>query len=59
MDSRSIALLGAAVIVAGTIAAGTPRPRVAAAESFKTAWGDPDLQGIWSQKYQYRCNACL
>ena len=24
----------------------------AAAAPHKTAWGDPDLQGIWAQKYQ-------
>jgi len=52
MTRQSIALLGAAAIVAGAIASGMPRPRAAGAESFKTAWGDPDLRGIWSQRYQ-------
>jgi hypothetical protein len=25
---------------------------IAAAAPQNTAWGDPDLQGIWAQKYQ-------
>jgi hypothetical protein len=47
-----MALLGAAAIGAASIAWWTPGPRAAAAESPKTAWGDPDLRGIWSQRSQ-------
>src|SRR5262245_3571489 len=52
MDTRSIALLGAAAIVAGALVVATARPTATGAAPLKTAWGDPDLQGIWSQKYQ-------
>jgi len=52
MNKRSIALFGAAAIGVATVASWTPRPQAAGAESPKTAWGDPDLQGIWSQHYQ-------
>ena len=52
MDTRSIALLGAAAIVAGALVVATARPTATGAAPLKTAWGDPDLQGIWSQKFQ-------
>ena len=39
MLKRALAFLGAAAVLA-------------AAPQQKTAWGDPDLQGIWAQKYQ-------
>src|ERR1041384_7168914 len=39
MLKRVLALLGATALIA-------------AAPQQKTAWGDPDLQGIWGQKYQ-------
>ena len=52
MDRRSLALLGAATVVAAAIAFVRPATSAAAAEPRKTAWGDPDLQGIWAQKYQ-------
>src|ERR1041384_3366175 len=39
MLKRVLALLGATALIA-------------AAPQQKTAWGDPDLQGIWAQKYQ-------
>src|SRR4029453_18528427 len=52
MDTRSIALLGTAAIVAGALVAATARPTATGAAPLKTAWGDPDVQGIWAQKYQ-------
>ena len=53
IDRRSITLLGgAAALVAGVLMFGTARPTTAAATPLRTVWGDPDLQGIWSQKYQ-------
>src|SRR6476620_4778247 len=52
MDRRSIALLGTAALVAAAIVAGTAGSITAGGAPLKTAWGDPDLQGIWSQKYQ-------
>ena len=44
MDRRSLALLVAAVGAVSVAAAGDART---------TAWGDPDIQGIWApKKYQ-------
>ena len=52
MNRRSIALLGAAAIVAAAVVTSTAPSTAAEGPTSKTAWGDPDLQGIWSQKYQ-------
>ncbi|HKC56460.1 MAG TPA: hypothetical protein VKC35_10070, partial [Vicinamibacterales bacterium] len=52
MDRRSVALLGAAAGVAAAIVLGPPSSTTAAGDVRNTAWGDPDIQGIWAQKYQ-------
>ena len=52
MDRRSIAVLIAAVGVYVAIVLGRPSSTAAADQARKTAWGDPDVQGIWTQKYQ-------
>ena len=52
MNRRSIALLGIGALVAAAVVANTLHPMAAGGTPSKTAWGDPDLQGIWSQKYQ-------
>src|SRR6185436_18851486 len=52
MNRRSTALLGLGALVAVAIVASTLHPMAAGATALNTAWGDPDLQGIWSQKYQ-------
>jgi hypothetical protein len=52
MDRRSVALIVAAAGVSVVVVFGGPSAMTAAGDVRKTAWGDPDLQGIWSQKYQ-------
>ena len=52
MNRRSTALLGLGALVAAAIVASTLHPMAAGGTTLNTAWGDPDLQGIWSQKYQ-------
>ena len=52
MDRRSVALILAAAAVAAGIGLGHPSSMTAAGDARKTAWGDPDIQGLWSQKYQ-------
>ena len=44
MKQRSIALVG---VVAAIAAAAGPVPPAAAQEAPRTAWGAPDLQGVW------------
>jgi hypothetical protein len=52
MNTRSIALLGIGALAAAAIVASARHPMAAGGTTSNTAWGDPDLQGIWSQKYQ-------
>jgi hypothetical protein len=52
MNRRSLTCLGAAAVCAGVLAFGGLRATAAAGGAVKTAWGDPDLQGLWAQKYQ-------
>lgn len=52
MDRRSVAWLVAAAAVAAGIGFALPSSMAAAGDARTTAWGDPDIQGIWSQKYQ-------
>src|SRR5580704_10672601 len=40
----------APVRVAGQTAA--PKPAAATGAAIKTSWGEPDLQGIWTDEYQ-------
>jgi hypothetical protein len=45
----------AAVAIVALVLVGAGAPQVAAAAddtSLRTAWGDPDLQGIWNDQYQ-------
>jgi hypothetical protein len=52
MNKRSLAAIGAALLIAGLVAFVKPSSMTAAGSGAKTAWGDPDVQGIWAQKYQ-------
>jgi hypothetical protein len=52
MDKRSLAAVIASAVVAAVIVFGKTPSMAAAGTTLKTAWADPDLQGIWSQKYQ-------
>ena len=47
IDRRSIALLGIGALVAAAIVASTRHPMAAGGTTSNTAWGDPDLQGLW------------
>src|ERR1700726_2122171 len=40
----------APVLVAGQTA--TPKPAAASGAPIKTPWGEPDLQGIWTDEFQ-------
>src|SRR5207249_261185 len=54
MRQRLLQLTGAAMTIAGlsllmaTVAGQTPQT----GQALKTSWGDPDLQGLWSDEYQ-------
>jgi hypothetical protein len=52
MRKRSVEAIIASAVIAAAIMFGKPPSMSAAGAALKTAWGDPDLQGIWSQKYQ-------
>jgi hypothetical protein len=52
MGKRSVAAVIASALVSAIIGLGKAPSMSAAGVTLKTAWGDPDLQGIWSQKYQ-------
>ena len=44
----AIAALGPVAVIGQDRSAGSPPAVVADAEMFRTAWGDPDLQGVWT-----------
>src|SRR5262245_24871920 len=51
-NRRVFGLMGvAAVMVLGLLNATSVPLAGQAAAALKTAWGEPDLQGIWNQKY--------
>src|SRR5207302_724596 len=64
MKGRVLQLIGVCTVMAAVIlllklaAAGTPGPAAGAdtpgtkSSGLKTPWGEPDLQGIWTDEYQ-------
>ena len=53
MNKRLLALLGvAAVVMAAVVFMNLEAKPSAGDTALKTAWGEPDLQGLWAQKYQ-------
>src|SRR5882757_7163191 len=61
MRQRGLQLTGVAATIAvlsflmATVASQAPGARDGAAQTgqvLKTSWGDPDLQGLWSDEYQ-------
>jgi len=55
MNTRLLALLGvAAVVMAAVVFMNLEAKPSAGDAAIQTAWGEPDLQGLWAQKYQIR-----
>ena len=56
MSARTLEVIGVAVVVAAVVGLLNLAPAPAAVgaaqtQSFVTAWGEPDLQGIWTDQY--------
>ena len=53
MNTRILELIGLAVVLAAVVGLLTwaPAPAAVQAQAIVTAWGEPDLQGIWTDPY--------